>query len=179
MKRLVLPALLIAGALSACGGNDNKDNLGQASPTPTPSASPTPAVSACPTGPATKDLTKKPAAVLPAGSTPPASTTVTDVVVGKGKTAKAGSHVAVKYVGVLFDTCKEFDSSWSRSPKETLPFTIGSGVIPGFSKGTTGMRVGGRRQVVIPAEDGYGAQGGGPIPPNATLIFVIDLVSVT
>lgn len=179
MKRLVLPALLIAGALSACSGNDSKDNLGQSSPSP--SASPTPATSACPAGPATKDLKSKPAVVLPAGSTPPASTTFTDVVVGKGKLAKPGSHVAVKYVGVLFDTCKEFDSSWSRGANQTLPFTVGThGVIPGFEKGTAGMRVGGRRQVVIPPAEGYGAAGSPPaIPPNATLIFVVDLVSVS
>jgi FKBP-type peptidyl-prolyl cis-trans isomerase len=181
MKRLVLPALLLAGAVSACGGNDNSDNLGQSSPTPsaTATASPTPAVSACPAGAPTKDMSKKPAVVLPAGSTPPADTTFTDVVVGKGKEARSGSHVAVKYVGVLFDTCQEFDSSWKTSPSQTLPFTIGSGVIPGFSKGTTGMRVGGRRQVIIPAKDGYGDNPVGAIPAGATLIFVIDLVSVS
>ena len=101
------------------------------------------------------------------------------LVVGTGATAKAGSQVTVKYVGVLFSTGKEFDSSWSRGECETLPFTVGQGVINGFTIGVTGMKVGGRREVTIPPKDGYGAQGVGPIPPNATLIFVIDLVSST
>jgi FKBP-type peptidyl-prolyl cis-trans isomerase len=179
MKRLVLPALLLAGALSGCGGDNGSDTVGQASPTPTPTPTPTVTVSGCPSTPATKDLKTKPVPTLPAGSTPPATTTSTDVVVGKGATAKDGSQVKVKYVGVLFSDCKEFDSSWSRGATETLPFTIGSGVIPGFSKGTAGMKVGGRRQIVIPPSEGYGDQDNGPIPGGSTLIFVIDLVSVS
>jgi len=179
MKRLVLPALVLAGALSGCGGDNGSDSVGQSSPTPAPTPTPTTTVSGCPSGPATKDLSKKPAPVLPAESTPPASTTFTDVVVGKGKTAKTGSHVAVKYVGVLFSDCKEFDSSWSRGAKDTLPFTIGADVIAGFSKGTEGMRVGGRRQIVIPPSEGYGDTDSGPIPGGSTLIFIVDLVSVS
>jgi peptidylprolyl isomerase len=179
MKRLVLPALVLAGALSGCGGGDGNDAVGEASATPTPSPTPTVTVSGCPSTPATKDLKTKPVPTLPAGSTPPATTTSTDVVVGKGATAKDGSQVKVKYVGVLFSDCKEFDSSWKTSPTYTLPFTVGSGVIPGFSKGTTGMKVGGRRQIVIPPSEGYGDVDNGPIPAGSTLIFVIDLVSAT
>ena len=179
MKRLVLPALLLAGLVAGCGdsGDDTSDSVGQSSPSPTASPSPTP--TGCPSGTPTKDLGTKPAPVVPAGSTPPATTTSTDIVVGKGETAKTGSHVAVKYVGVLFADCQEFDSSWKVSPTYTLPFTIGQGVIPGFSKGTTGMRVGGRRQIVIPPSEGYGDADSGPIPGGSTLIFVIDLVSVS
>lgn len=175
MKRALALGLVLAGTLTACSGNDNSA-LSQ--PTPTPSPTPTAAMSTCPATPTTSDLTKKPAPALPARSSAPAETAFTDVVVGTGTEAKAGSDVAVKYVGVLFDTCQEFDSSWSRGPAETLPFRVGAGVIPGFSKGVTGMKVGGRRQVVIPAKDGYGDQGSGPIPGGATLIFLIDLVSV-
>ena len=171
MKRALVLALALTSTLTACSGDNGNDAVGQATPTA--------GSSSCPSGPATTDLTKKPAAVLPEGSTAPADTAFTDVVVGKGAEAKEGSAVTVKYLGVLFDTCVEFDSSWSRGVGETLPFTIGSGVIPGFSKGATGMRVGGRRQVVIPSQDGYGARGSGQIPPNATLIFVIDLVTVS
>jgi peptidylprolyl isomerase len=182
MKRALVLALVLAGALSGC--SDDKNSLGQASsPTPTQSASPTPsptpAVTGCPAGAPTTDLTKKPKPVLPAGTLAPAETTFTDVVIGKGAEAKAGSNVSVKYVGVLFDTCQEFDSSWKTSPQTTFPFTIGGRVVTGFSIGTTGMRVGGRRQVVIPSKDGYGPSGNGPIPPDATLIFLIDLVSVS
>lgn len=174
MKKSLLLAIALTTTLSGCGGDDGKDAVGQASPTPTG------VTSSCPSGPATTDLTKKPAAAVAAGSTAPAETTFTDVVVGKGAEAKSGSSVAVKYVGLLFDTCAEFDSSWSRGAAETLPFTIGGGVIPGFSIGATGMHVGGRRQVIIPAKDGYDEQGSPPaIPPNATLIFIIDLVKVS
>lgn len=130
-----------------------------------------------PSGSGTTDLATKPVVVVPKDPAP-AATKVVEIVCGTGTKAVAGSAVKVKYVGVLYANGKEFDSSWSRSATDTLPFTIGSGVIPGFSIGATGMRVGGRREVIIPAKDGYGAQGGGPIPPNATLLFVIDLVSV-
>ena len=87
----------------------------------------------------------------------------------------------MKYVGALYETGKEFDSSWKTSPTQTLPFTVCSaGVIPGFAIAPTGMKVGGRRQVTIPALYGYGAEGSPPaIPANATLVFVIDLVKVT
>jgi hypothetical protein len=173
MKRALVSGVVLALALTGCSDSD-EDTTGQPTPTPTPTA----ATSACGSGPATTDLTKKPVPVLPAGSTSPAQTAFTDVVVGTGAQAGSGSDVEVKYVGVLFETCAEFDSSWSRGAEETLPFRVGGGVIPGFSSGTTGMKVGGRRQVVIPAEDGYGAQGSGPIPGGATLIFVIDLVTV-
>ena len=171
MKKLV-PAVALLLALTACsGGDDDTDSVGQASPTPSSATS-------CPTGEPSKDLKSKPTVAFPAGTAVPTETTFTDVVVGTGPEAKAGSQVAVKYLGVLFADCQEFDSSWSRGNDETLPFTIGSGVIPGFTIGTTGMKVGGRRQVLIPAKDGYGDSGTGPIPPGATLVFVIDLVSV-
>jgi hypothetical protein len=174
MQKSLVLALALTGALTACSGDNGKDTVGQSSPTPTP------VTSSCPAGDPTTDLTKRPTVVLPAGSTAPATTTFTDVVVGKGAEAKVGSQVAVKYLGVLFDTCKGFDASWNRGAADTLPFQIGGGVIPGFSKGATGMHVGGRRQVVIPAADGYGEAGSPPvIPPGATLIFVIDLVSVS
>jgi peptidylprolyl isomerase len=87
----------------------------------------------------------------------------------------------VKYVGAFYDTGKEFDSSWSRGPDETLPFGIcQQGVIPGFAVGPTGLKVGGRRQIIIPSELGYGAQGSPPsIPGGAALVFVVDLVTVS
>jgi peptidylprolyl isomerase len=101
---------------------------------------------------------------------------VKDIVVGKGATAKSGSEVAVKYVGVNYSDGKQFDASWDRG--EDFPFTLGSGgVIAGWDEGVVGMKVGGRRELVIPADKAYGAQGSPPsIAPNATLVFVIDLV---
>jgi hypothetical protein len=178
MKRLVLPALILAGALSACSSGDSgNEAVGQSTPTPTPSPTPT----GCPAGAATTDLKTKPVPVVPEGARQPTTTQVNDIVLGKGKAAKSGSHVAVKYVGVLFATCEEFDSSWSRGADSTLPFQVDAvpGVIAGFNKGVTGMRVGGRRQIIIPPSEGYGDAPNGSIPAGSTLIFVIDLVSVS
>jgi FKBP-type peptidyl-prolyl cis-trans isomerase len=173
MKRTLVLALALTSLLSACGGDNGQETVGQSSPTPTASGG------ACtPSGSGTTDLTKKPVVTTPTTPAPP-TTTVIDVVCGTGAEATDGTNVKVKYLGVLYADGKEFDSSWSRGADETLPFQVGGQVIPGFSKGTQGMKVGGRREVIIPPADGYGAQGAPPdIPPNATLIFVIDLVSV-
>lgn len=169
-KRSLALALALTATLAACG-NDTAAPVAQ--PTPTTAVG----GSTCTAGPPTTDLAVKPVASIPAGSVAPTETTFTDVVVGTGAEAKSGADVAVKYVGVLFATCAEFDSSWSRGADETFPFTVGSGVIPGFTKGVTGMLEGGRRQVVIPAADGYGEAGTAGIPGGSTLVFLIDLVS--
>jgi peptidylprolyl isomerase len=101
-----------------------------------------------------------------------------DLITGTGQTAQAGQSVTVNYVGVLCKTGKEFDSSW----KTNRPFTTTlstSSVIPGWVQGIPGMKVGGRRELVIPPNLGYGAKGSGStIPPNSTLVFVVDLISV-
>jgi len=97
-----------------------------------------------------------------------------DVVVGAGAEAKAGDTVTVHYVGTLEDGTK-FDSSYDR--KTPFSFTIGTGeVIRGWEIGLLGMKVGGKRELVVPAELGYGATGQGPIPPNAVLNFTIELL---
>jgi FKBP-type peptidyl-prolyl cis-trans isomerase len=101
-----------------------------------------------------------------------------DVRVGNGEVAKEGSHVRVHYTGWL-TTGKKFDSSVDAG--QPFDFTIGNGeVIKGWEEGVTGMKVRGKRQLRIPPELGYGAEGtpGGPIPPNATLIFDIQLLAV-
>jgi FKBP-type peptidyl-prolyl cis-trans isomerase len=107
----------------------------------------------------------------------PSSLKVKDIVVGKGPVARNGQQVAIQYVGELYGSGKQFDASWDRGA-QPLTFGLGSGqVIRGFDRGVKGMRVGGRRIVVIPPALGYGAQGAPPaIPGGATLIFVIDLV---
>jgi peptidylprolyl isomerase len=101
-----------------------------------------------------------------------------DLKVGTGAEAKAGDKVSVQYVGVLYDNGTQFDSSYSRG--QPFPFQLGGGqVIPGWDQGVAGMKVGGQRELIIPPDLAYGAQGQPPtIPPNATLVFVIDLVSV-
>lgn len=99
-----------------------------------------------------------------------------DLIIGSGPAVAEGQLVAIHYVGNLADG-RQFDAN---GPTDT-PFTfrLGAGdVIAGFDQGVAGMRVGGKRQVIIPPELGYGAQGGGPIPPNAVLLFTIDLAGV-
>lgn len=102
---------------------------------------------------------------------------ITDVTVGAGAEAKNGESVTVNYVGTL-DNGSKFDSSYDR--KQPFVFTLGAGqVIKGWDLGVLGMKVGGKRELVIPAELGYGANGYPPvIPPNATLHFTIELLSV-
>jgi FKBP-type peptidyl-prolyl cis-trans isomerase len=99
-----------------------------------------------------------------------------DIVVGTGATAVAGKPVKVHYTGWLTDG-KKFDSSVGRQP---FGFTLGAGdVIKGWDEGVEGMKVGGKRQLRIPPALGYGSRGaGGVIPPNATLIFDVELLDV-
>jgi peptidylprolyl isomerase len=109
---------------------------------------------------------------------PPANLEIKDIWQGTGPEATAGDNVSVHYVGVSFSTGAEFDASWNRSTP--LEFTLGAGqVIPGWDQGVQGMRVGGRRQLVIPPHLAYGDHGaGGVIKPGETLIFVVDLLAV-
>jgi len=109
---------------------------------------------------------------------PPSDLEITDEVVGDGPEATAGSTVRVHYVGVAHSTGEEFDASYNRGAP--LEFRLGVGqVISGWDQGVTGMKVGGRRQLVIPPHLGYGDRGaGGVIGPGETLIFVVDLLGV-
>jgi len=119
----------------------------------------------------------KPEVTVPDGE-PPAQLEETELIEGTGKEAKSGDKVTVQYVGVGYESEEEFDSSWSRN--EPFSFTLGAGeVIPGWDQGVAGMKVGGRRELVIPSELAYGETGSPPvIGPNETLIFVVDLVEV-
>jgi peptidylprolyl isomerase len=109
---------------------------------------------------------------------PPTDLVVTDITAGDGAEATAGSTVEVHYVGVAHSTGEEFDASYNRG--QPLSFRLGVGqVISGWDQGVTGMKVGGRRQLVIPPHLGYGDRGaGGAIGPGETLIFVVDLLGV-
>jgi peptidylprolyl isomerase len=110
---------------------------------------------------------------------PPTDLVVTDITAGDGAEATAGSTVEVHYVGVAHSTGEEFDASYNRG--QPLSFRLGVGqVISGWDQGVTGMKVGGRRQLVIPPHLGYGDRGaGGVIGPGETLIFVVDLLGVS
>ncbi|MFJ6461919.1 FKBP-type peptidyl-prolyl cis-trans isomerase [Streptomyces sp. NPDC091387] len=120
---------------------------------------------------------EKPEIDFPGGE-PPADLEIKDIWEGDGPVAQAGQTVSVHYVGVSFSTGEEFDASWNRGAP--LQFKLGGGqVIAGWDKGVQGMKVGGRRQLTIPAHLAYGDRGaGGKIAPGETLIFVCDLVAV-
>ena len=100
---------------------------------------------------------------------------ITELVLGDGQEATQGTSVSVNYRGTLEDG-KEFDSSYGRGPFE---FSLGAGmVIKGWDEGVAGMKVGGKRKLVIPPELGYGSRGIGPIPPNSVLTFEVELLGV-
>jgi peptidylprolyl isomerase len=110
---------------------------------------------------------------------PPTDLVVTDLSVGEGAEATSGSTVSVHYVGVAHSTGEEFDASYNRGAP--LQFRLGIGqVISGWDQGVQGMKVGGRRQLVIPPHLAYGDRGaGGVIKPGETLVFVVDLLEVS
>ncbi|MDO5682686.1 MAG: FKBP-type peptidyl-prolyl cis-trans isomerase [Propionibacteriaceae bacterium] len=122
-------------------------------------------------------MNNKPEVDFPEGP-PPAELEITDITVGDGDEAVAGKNVFVHYVGVAYSSGEEFDSSWNRGAP--LSFPLGAQrVIAGWDQGIQGMKVGGRRKLVIPPHLGYGDHGaGGVIAPGETLIFVCDLVAV-
>ncbi len=124
------------------------------------------------------DPTVKPVIEAKTGE-PPAELAITDLITGTGAEAVAGSTVEVHYVGAHFATGEQFDASWDSG--STFPVVLGTGrVIPGWEQGLVGMLVGGRRELIIPPDLAYGAAGRPPvIQPDETLVFVIDLVSVS
>ena len=119
----------------------------------------------------------KPQVDVPEGP-PPKQLEVRDITEGDGAEASAGDTVEVEYVGVSYSNGREFDSSWERP--EPFTFQLGAGqVIPGWDQGIDGMKVGGRRELVIPPDLAYGKQGSPPaIKPNETLVFIVDLLDV-
>lgn len=166
MKALMLTiALCAALAMAGCGGGSDS------------SSESTAASSESPAPEAAGGEKTKPAVTVPKGA-PPKQLEVEELEEGSGAEAKSGDEVTVQYVGVNYKNGKEFDSSWSRN--EPFAFTLGAGeVIPGWDQGVEGMKIGGRRELIIPPELAYGEAGAPPaIAPNETLVFVIDLLEV-
>ncbi len=128
-------------------------------------------------GDSNTDLSTKPTVDVPSGP-PPKDVQTKDIVTGDGATAEPGDQVSVQYVGVTYKDGKQFDASWDRG--QPFNFQLGAGnVIPGWDKGIVGMKVGGRRELIIPAKDAYGKQGSPPqIGPNEALVFIVDLLDV-
>jgi FKBP-type peptidyl-prolyl cis-trans isomerase len=164
-------ALVIAAGVTACGSSSKAPGVEQA-----PSGGATQA--SIPTTPKPPPaLSKKPVVTVP-NTAAPTKLVTKDLVQGTGQAASQGKTVTVNYVGVLYKNGKEFDSSWSRNQPFTTALSPGS-VISGWVQGLNGMKVGGRRELIIPPSLGYGKAGSPPtIPPNSTLVFVVDLLSV-
>ena len=158
-RRLILLALACAALVVAGCGSDSEQ---PASSTPEPASTP---------------VATKPEITVPKGKAPK-KLVVKDLKVGSGPVAEPGKNVQVQYVGISFANGRQFDASWDRG--EPFGFQLGAGqVIPGWDQGVEGMKVGGRRQLVIPPDLAYGKQGSPPaIAPNETLVFVIDLLGV-
>ena len=179
-RTIALLAAAAAVGVGACG-----DDKSDTASTPAKPAASAPATATSTTTPAkqsgsldiSKDLSSKPKIPKPSGD-PPTKLVVKDIVAGKGRAAKAGDNVVVHYVGVLFSTGEQFDSSWDSG--KPFPFVLGQGgVIKGWDQGVAGMKIGGRRLLIIPPDLAYGAQGQGPIGPDETLVFVVDLLNTT
>jgi peptidylprolyl isomerase len=171
-----LAALATTALIAGCGSSGSSSSIGvgvenKSDESLAKSGTTTKAATTPTTGP----LASEPKITPPSG---PAPTTLVkkDLVTGTGAEAKSGDTVSVNYVGVLYKGGKVFDASWKR--KEPFSFTLGEGkVIAGWEKGVPGMKVGGRRELIIPAAEAYGATGSPPtIPANAPLVFVIDLL---
>ncbi|HVM28184.1 MAG TPA: FKBP-type peptidyl-prolyl cis-trans isomerase [Mycobacteriales bacterium] len=179
--RWAAAALVSAVLLAGCGGDGDDPTVQATEATPTAAAPATPCDDVPevqePRPSTSTDLAVQPV-VEPSEELPPCGLVVRDVVVGEGAEVVEGVQVQARYVGAFYETGEVFDASWRRGPESTLPFQAGGGnLIPGFDQGVLGMREGGRREIVIPSELGYGPTGQGPIPPNSTLVFVIDIVS--
>jgi len=173
MKLPVLILTLCAAlaiAVAGCGGSDDSStNSSESTATSTESSEKSSTESGA--------EKTKPKVTVPSGP-PPKKLEIKEIEKGTGAEAKSGDEVTVQYVGVGYESEEEFDSSWSRN--EPFPFTLGvSPVIKGWKQGIPGMKVGGRRELIIPPDLAYGAAGSPPvIGPNETLIFVIDLLAV-
>jgi hypothetical protein len=204
---VVLLVVLVGGhktkkSAAAASGSPSASGSGSTSASPTPKVPTTapgcttkPSVVATPVAnfpllPAgvSSELSSEPTITVPAGKVP-TTLQVKDLVVGTGATVTTDDSVTVNYLGVNYVNCKEFDSSWSRDADTTFPL---NGVIPGFSKGIAGaaataasaaipaMKVGGRREIIVPPIDGYGATGSPPsVAGNEELVFVVDVLAAS
>jgi peptidylprolyl isomerase len=175
-KKLIILSLVLAlsGGLVACGEDDESSGSGADSAETTPEPT---AVAADVEGLVqgiSKKTDAKPEVPAPQGDPPP-ELVVRDVVAGKGPGAQPGDTLTMQYVGISWSTGQQFDASWDAG--QPFPFQLGAQmVIPGWDEGMVGMKKGGRRVLIIPPDMGYGPSGSGPIGPNETLVFVVDLV---
>jgi peptidylprolyl isomerase len=185
------PLLAGAAIIAGCGGGGNANTANiqlppSQSQTLTFTATATSPTSTGPTGatgptivtPKTGRLSVEPKITVPSGAAPTKLVT-RDLITGTGAFARTGDTITVNYVGALYKNGTVFDASWKHNQTFTTPLGAGA-VIPGWDQGLVGMRVGGRRLLIIPPSLAYGRSGSGSaIPPNSTLIFIVDLLAVS
>jgi len=160
VRNIAIAAIIAVAitSLSACGGKDKvADTSSQGLPAVTANAGEAPTITA------------------PSG-TPPTTLQTQDIIVGTGAEVLPTSTLTVHYTLMTWSNGKIVESSWTGGQPATFPL---SGVIQGWQQGLPGTKVGGRRLLVIPADLGYGPNGSGPIGPNETLIFVVDIIAVS
>jgi peptidylprolyl isomerase len=172
-------AVLIAGCGSSGSSTIGLNNQNKADEALAKSTAPTSSTgssgSTTARTPTSGPLSKEPKVTPPTGAAP-SKLVVKDIIVGNGPAAKLGGSVTVNYLGVLYHGGKVFDASWKHG--EPAVFALEQGkLIRGWTDGIPGMKVGGRRELIVPAALAYGARGAPPtIPPNAPLVFVVDLL---
>jgi peptidylprolyl isomerase len=178
--------LISLGVMLLCGlavvfyqlsGGNNPPVTTNSSPTASaPTSTPIQTVSVTATASTTPTPSTSPAAAGGNVITTPSGLKYVEVKIGTGATAAAGQQVSVHYTGTL-ESGQKFDSSLDRGTP--FQFNLGGGqVIKGWDEGIAGMKIGGKRKLIIPPNLGYGARGVGPIPPNATLLFDVELVGI-
>jgi peptidylprolyl isomerase len=186
-------ALALAAALAGCGSSSGGTKAagvqlapqgGLTSATSTASASSATTSSSASATSTTTSSTPLPAALktkpkvsIPKGP-PPKKLVIKDLIKGTGATATANSTVNVQYVGVLYKNGQQFDASWNDGSGQPVSLPL-SGVIKGWQQGIPGMKIGGRRELIIPPSLGYGSTAQSKIPANSTLVFIIDLHAIS
>lgn len=187
----LLTAGAIGGALAGCGSSSNSSKAAGVVSAPSSGATAdsatatTPASSSTTTSSTSTSSTPLPAAlktkpkVVPPKGAPPSKLVVKDLIKGTGPAVTSTKQtLTVQYVGVVYKSGKQFDASWNDGSGQPTQLPL-SGVIPGWQKGLIGMKVGGRRELIIPPSQAYGSKKQAKIPANSTLEFVVDLHNVS
>lgn len=177
-------SLLVVVGVSGCTTDGGQSSAQSSQPsggqtmTESPTPTPTPSASAAPSGetvmPVVTGAAGKAPTITPPSGPAPTELVAKDIYAGNGATVTASSTLTVQYTLMAWSTGKVVETSWT-SQAATFPL---SGVISGWQKGLPGMKAGGRRLLIIPPADAYGASGSGPIGANETLIFVVDVLAV-
>ena len=184
-------AVALAAAVAGCGSSSSAAPGVQLAPSDGATAATSTAASSTATSSASASATStttsstplpaalktKPKVSIPSGP-PPKKLVVKDLIKGTGPAATASSTVNVQYVGEVYKGGKQFDASWNDGSGQPVSLPL-SGVIKGCQQGIPGMKIGGRRELIIPPSLGYGATAQSKIPANSTLVFVIDLHGVS